>query len=93
MLERHDSLTERVGYAVPIPEDAFARVIRMSIHSRHFDDAARALDRMEHARGPSQESRALRDMLAQERATPQPEGFIPLEVPTRRPTPQTAGRR
>jgi hypothetical protein len=90
MLERYDSLAERVGYAVPIPEASFATAIRMSIHSRYFDDAERALVRMEQALGPSRESRALREQLASERALPAPPGFVQLEFPAHRPTPREA---
>lgn len=90
MLARYDSLAERVGYAVPVPEQAYAQVIRMSIHSRYFDDAERVLVRMERTLGPSAENRELRDLLAEERATPQPANFIPLEIPARRPTPREA---
>jgi predicted alpha/beta superfamily hydrolase len=86
MLERYDSLAARVGYAPPIPADAFATVVRMSIDSRHFDDAARALDRWEHALGPSAESREYRERLAQQRAAPAPANFIPLEFPAHRPS-------
>jgi hypothetical protein len=90
MLERYDSLAERVGYAVPIPAQAYALVVRMSIDSRHFDDAERALTRMERALGASDEIRAFRERLARERVTPQPANFIPLEIPARRPTPRQA---
>jgi pimeloyl-ACP methyl ester carboxylesterase len=92
MLDRYDSLAARVGYAVPIPENAFALAIRMSIDSRHFDDAARALDRMERELGVSEQSRSLRDKLAADRAVPQPAQWIPLEIPARRPTPRDAAR-
>lgn len=88
MLDRYDSLTDRVGYAIPIPEQAFEQVIRMSFHSRYFDDAERVLNRMEQALGASAETRALRDELKGERATPQPATFIPLVIPVRRPTPR-----
>jgi pimeloyl-ACP methyl ester carboxylesterase len=92
MLERYDSLTARVGYAPPIPADAFSTVVRMSIDSRHFDDAARALDRWEHALGPSAESREYRERLAQQRAAPAPVNFIPLEFPAHRPSAYEAAR-
>jgi len=62
----------------------------MSIHSRYFEDAERALVRMEQALGPTPESRELRDLLTAERATPRPPSFIPLEFPARRPTPHDA---
>lgn len=90
MLDRYDSLTQRLGYAVPIPEQAFDQVVRMSIDSRFFDDAARVLDRMERTLGASDASRRWRAQLARERAQPQPAGFIQLEIPTRRPTPRDA---
>lgn len=90
MIERYDSLAARVGYEVPIPESAFERVIRMSIHARHFDDAQRTLARMERATGQSASSNSLRQLLEAERAKPVPAGWIPLEIPSRRPTPQQA---
>jgi hypothetical protein len=92
MLDRYDSLAARVGYSVPIPESAFSVVVRMSIDSRHFDDAARALDRMEAALGSSAESRAFRARLAAERAAPVPASFIALEIPARRPRPQDVAK-
>ncbi|HMC57164.1 MAG TPA: alpha/beta hydrolase-fold protein [Gemmatimonadaceae bacterium] len=85
MLDRFDSLAARVGYAVPIPAGAYERAIRMSIHARDFDDASRALDRMERSVGTTAESRALRSLLAEERAMPVQAGFIPLTIPARRP--------
>jgi hypothetical protein len=90
MLDRYDSLAGRVGYAVPIPDDAYSLVVRMSLDSRHFDDAERALQRWERSLGASEESRGFRDRLTRERATPQPANFIPLEFPVRRPTAQQA---
>jgi predicted alpha/beta superfamily hydrolase len=90
MLNRYDSLAARVGYAVPIPEDAYSQVVRMSLDSRHFDDAERVLQRWERSLGASEESRAFRERLTRERATPRPANFIPLEFPTRRPTPAQA---
>lgn len=90
MLERYDSLSARVGYAVQIPADAFALVMRMSLDSRHFDDAERVLGRWEQALGRSDDSRQFRERLARERATPQPASFIPLEFPAHRPTAQQA---
>jgi hypothetical protein len=92
MLERYDSLAERVGYAVPITAQTFGTVFRMSVDSRHFDDAERVLDRMERALGQSDETRELRARLARARATPAPASFIPLEFPARRPTQEQAGR-
>jgi predicted alpha/beta superfamily hydrolase len=88
MLDRYDSLAERLGYPVPIPEEAFAKVVRMSVHSRYFDDAEQVLTRMERTLGASDQSRSLRDMLARERVKPQPANFVPLEIPVRRPTPR-----
>ncbi len=90
MLERYDSLSARVGYAVPIPSTAFALVTRMSLDSRHFDDAERVLSRWEKALGASDESRGFRQRLSRERVTPQPASFVPLEFPARRPTAQQA---
>ena len=90
MLERYDSLAERVGYAVPIPASAFAEVVRMSIDSRHFDDAERALARWERTLGASADSREFREQLARDRAAPPPAGFVPLEFPAARPTPRQA---
>jgi hypothetical protein len=90
MLERYDSLAARVGYAVPIPEQAFAQVVRMSLDSRHFEDAERALTRWERTLGASGDSREFRQQLARDRAAPQPAGFIPLEFPAERPTPRQA---
>lgn len=92
MLERYDSLAARVGYAPPIPADAYDEVVRMSIDSRHFDDAARALDRWEHTLGASAESREYRARLAQQRAAPAPANFIPLEFPAHRPSAREAGQ-
>lgn len=90
MLARYDSLASRVGFAIPIPEMTFAQVIRMSIHSRFFDDAEASLRRMIEAYGVTGETRELESMLAEERATPVPAGFIPLEIPARRPSPREA---
>ena len=86
MLDTYDSLTARVGYAVPIPADAFGVVTRMSLDSREFADAERALDRWERERGASPESRQFRRRLSEERTTPRPANFLPLEFPKRRPT-------
>ncbi len=90
MLDRYDSLAARIGYPEPIPEAAFTKVIRMSIDGRYFDDAARALERLERTLGPSTESREFRDRLARERAAPAPAGWVPLEIPSHRPTPKEA---
>ena len=90
MLDRYDSLSARVGYAVPIPEDAYSLVVRMSLDSRHFDDAERVLQRWERSLGASEDSRRFRERLSRERATPQPANFIPLEFPAHRPTAQQA---
>ncbi len=90
MLDRYDSLSARVGYAVPIPPDAFATVTRMSLDSRLFDDAARVLARWEQSVGLSPESRQFRERLTRERVTPRPASFIPLEFPAQRPTAQQA---
>jgi predicted alpha/beta superfamily hydrolase len=90
MLNRYDSLSARVGYTVPISEDAYSLVVRMSLDSRHFDDAERVLQRWERALGASEDSRRYRERLSGERTTPQPANFIPLEFPARRPTAQQA---
>ena len=92
MLNRYDTLAARIGYAVPIPQDAFATVARMSLDARHFVDAEQVLDRMERTYGPSEDSREYRERLRRERAAPAPAAFIPLEFPARRPTPQGAAR-
>jgi predicted alpha/beta superfamily hydrolase len=85
MLERYDSLTFRLGYAVPVPEATFATVARMSIDARYYVDAAEIIDRMERTLGASAASRGLREKLATDRANERP-GFVPLEFPSRRPT-------
>lgn len=90
MLDRYDSLTARVGYAVPIPEFAFASSTRMSIHAREFDDAERSLVRMERTFGVSAESKDLRALLTEERSHPAPPELIPLVIPATRPTPRAA---
>lgn len=92
MLERYDSLSARVGYAVPVPEDAFVLVARMSLDSRHFEDAERALTRMKAAYGESPDYREYAARLARERNAPKPANFIPLEFPARRPTARDAAR-
>ncbi|MEP6620961.1 MAG: alpha/beta hydrolase-fold protein [bacterium] len=90
MLDRYDSLAARVGYAVPIPDFAFAASVRMSIHAREFGDAERSLQRMDKAFGASAESRDLHALLAEERRTPLAAGFIPLVIPAMRPNAKTA---
>jgi len=90
MLDQFDSLTARVGYPVPVPVDAYAMVTRMSLDSRHFDDAERVVNRMAQAYPASEEYREYSERLARERTSPRPAGFVPLEFPTRRPTPQNA---
>ncbi len=90
MLASYDSLSARVGYAVPVPADAFSVVTRMSLDSRHFEDAERVLDRWERSLGASDESREFRQRLIRERVTPKPANFIPLDFPARRPTPRDA---
>jgi predicted alpha/beta superfamily hydrolase len=84
MLERYDSLAARVGYDVPISENAYQQAIRMSIHARHWDDAERMLGRMESRFGVSRGTE-LRELLAEERAMPIPAGYVELEIPVRRP--------
>ena len=90
ILDSYDSLAARVGYVVPIPPDAFSVATRMSLDSREFTDAERALTRWEREYGQSQESREFRARLAHERNSPRPANFIPLEFPARRPTAQQA---
>ena len=90
MLDRFDSLSQRVGYDVTIPEETFGLVVRMSLDGRFFDDADRVLSRMEHTLGVSAESREFRARLARERGTPAPTGFVPLMIPAHRPTTQEA---
>jgi predicted alpha/beta superfamily hydrolase len=90
MLDRLDSLTDRLGYAVPIPEQTYALVARMSLDGRFFNDAEVVLSRWEGALGTSAESREYRERLRLERGTPVPAGFIPLEIPARRPTSREA---
>jgi len=89
ILDRYDSLAARVGYDVPILQSAYEQVVRMSALAREFEDADRALARLERAYGPDAELRA---MIAEERASPPPQGLIPLVIPARRPTPATAAR-
>ena len=90
MLERYDSLTARLGYAPEVPAESYSLAVRMSIDSRWFEDAERALARMEKALGVSAETREWRTMLARERVTPVPAGFVQLEIPAHRPTPTEA---
>ena len=90
MLERYDSLSARVGYAVLIPEDAFSVVARMSLDSRHFADAEKVLARWERAYGRSGEWSEFQTRLTTERVQPAPAGFIPLEFPARRPAAREA---
>jgi hypothetical protein len=87
MLARLDSLSDRVGYAVPVPDRTYSLVTRMSLDSRFFDDAERVLDAWERAKGPSEESGEFRRRLGRERSAPAPAGFVPLEIPARRPSP------
>jgi predicted alpha/beta superfamily hydrolase len=92
MLERYDSLAARVGYVIPIPQNAYGQVARMSIHGRFFDDADRVLDMMQRNVGESGEYRELRQMLATERAAPPDSRLIPLVIPSKRPSPADAAR-
>jgi hypothetical protein len=92
MLSRYDSLAARVGYAVPVPAQAYATVVRMCLDGRFFGDAERALARMEQALGATEESRAFRQRLMAERSQPAPAGWIPLVVPAKRPSPAQASR-
>lgn len=92
MLLRYDSLAGRLGYDVPIPASAYARVVRMSAHSRHFADAETTLARLERTLGVSDESRSLRELLDRERAEPPSPRFIPLAFPARRPSASDARR-
>lgn len=90
MIEQLDSLAYRVGYTVPIPPRTFMLATRMSLDSRHFEDAERALRLWVAALGESGETREFGERLALERTQPAPPGFVPLEVPARRPTPRQA---
>ncbi|HEX6558340.1 MAG TPA: alpha/beta hydrolase-fold protein [Longimicrobiales bacterium] len=92
MLTRYDSLAARVGYEVPIPEDAYARAARMSLDARLFDDAQTALDRLDRKFPQSEEGRMLRARLHEERSQPAPASFIPLVFPAQRPGPLQAKR-
>ncbi|HSL71041.1 MAG TPA: alpha/beta hydrolase-fold protein, partial [Longimicrobiales bacterium] len=92
MLARYDSLADRIGYRIPVPEETFATVVRMCLDSRIFEDAQQALERMERSFGTTERSRGLRTRLETERAQPAPQGFIPLVIPARRPTPAKAAR-
>jgi len=92
MLARLDSLTERVGYPVPVPPQTYDLVTRMSLDARYFDDAERVLAQWERAWGTSNESRDYRTRLAQERTTPAPASFIQLEFPATRPTARATQR-
>jgi predicted alpha/beta superfamily hydrolase len=92
MLEHYDLLSRRLGFAVPIPGMVFEQVIRMSIHARQFEDAAQVLDRLEREQGQSADTRDLRQLLADERASPVPAGLVPLQIPAHRPTPREADR-
>jgi predicted alpha/beta superfamily hydrolase len=92
MLDRYDSLSARLGYPAPIPEDAFSLVFRMSLNSRWFDDAQKIVDRMERDRGKSSETAEMRTRLASARSAPAPAGWIPLVMAPHRPTPREAAR-
>jgi predicted alpha/beta superfamily hydrolase len=87
MLDYYDSLTSRLGYTVAIPGRVFEQVIRMAIHAREFEDASRALDRLERERGQSDDTRDLRRLLSDERASPVPAELVPLVIPAHRPAP------
>jgi predicted alpha/beta superfamily hydrolase len=91
MLERYDSLAARVGYSVPIPASGYERVARMSAHGRYFEDAERVIQRMERTFGENASTRALRELLAQERATPS-SNFKALVIPPRRPSAKDVAR-
>ena len=69
---------------------SFSAVARMSLDGRFFDDAQAVLDRWERTYGPSAASLGYRTRLKQERATPVPPGWVPLEIPAHRPTPMEA---
>ena len=90
MLAHYDSLSARLGFAVPIPRAVFEQVVLMSINARLFDDADAVLTRMEGGRGPGDATRDLRQMLAEERARPAPAGLVPLVIPAHRPSPAEA---
>jgi uncharacterized protein len=92
MLARYDSLAARIGYEVPVPAATYATIVRMALDARYFDDAGRALTRMEHALGVSDETREYRSRLDRERREPVPPGFVPLVIPAARPTATQAAR-
>lgn len=91
MLAHYDSLSRRLGFAVPIPEPVFEQVFLMSVLAREFDDAERILARLEREQ-PSVDTADLRAMMAAERAAPPPAGLVPLEMSAVRPTPRAAAR-
>jgi pimeloyl-ACP methyl ester carboxylesterase len=91
VLARYDSLRARLGFVLSPSADTWETVIRMSIHGRFFDDAARDLDRMERELGASASSRELRAMLRDALQAPAPATFVPLLVPLQRPTARQVG--
>lgn len=91
MLEHYAVLSRRLGFEVPIPAQVLEQVFLMSVHARHFDDAARILERLDEGR-PADGTRDLREMLATERATPAPAGLVPLTIPATRPSPRDAAK-
>jgi predicted alpha/beta superfamily hydrolase len=91
MLQRFDSLAERLGFPVPVTAAAYSRVVRMSAHSRFFADAESALARMGRELGTGGEYGALRALLERERRDLRP-GFVPLEFPAHRPAARDAQR-
>ena len=90
MIARLDSLSDRLGYDVPIPARTWELVARMSLDSRFFDDAETVLNRMEQTIGLTPTARGFRERLERDRGTAPPPGFVPLVIPERRPTPQDA---
>lgn len=92
MLERYDSLSARVGYEIPIPESAYVTAIRMSIDGRYFDDASRMLARLDKAFPGSRDAKEMHARFDAEHGLPAPAGWIPLEIPAKRPSPRDAAR-
>jgi len=91
MLAHYDDLSQRLGFAVPIPAAVYEEVFLMSLEARAFDDAEEILARMQRER-PSGSIGDLRQMLAAEKATPAPAGLVPLVMAASRPTPSAAAR-
>jgi len=91
MLAHYDSLSRRLGFAVPVPEPVFEQVFLMSVLARDFGDAEEVLARLEREQ-PSVDTGDLRATLAAERAAPAPAGLVPLGMSAVRPTPRETAR-